>query len=123
MPQLTWYLVRLAEVSMGVVYGIPNFLLARDTAKEHNRKSLDAIEGEGTNYVRTTINLVGIDGSKLNAITYVVKDRKNGLKTSLDYVQHILVGLKEHNIPDGYCKYVRTQIIENNNDLKQELSR
>lgn len=105
----------------GVVYDIPDFLLSRDTATKHNRQSLDAIEGEGTNYVRTTIDLLGIDGSRLSAITYVVKDRKTGLKTSLAYVQHILVGLKEHNIPDEYCKYVRSRIIENNSELEQEL--
>ncbi len=82
---------------------------------------MDKIEGEGTNYIRTTIDLVGIDGSKLSAITYVVKDRKTALKTSLTYVQYILAGLKEHNIPDEYCKYVQSRIIENNSDLEQEI--
>lgn len=104
----------------GVVYDIPDFLLSRDTAGKH-RKSLDAIEGAGTNYVRTTIDLVKTDGSKLCAITYVVKDRKAGLKTSLAYVKHILVGLTEHCIPDEYCHYVRSRIIENNAELEQEL--
>src|SRR6266566_1594659 len=34
----------------GVVYDVPDFLLARDTAAQRKKKSLDAIEGEGTNY-------------------------------------------------------------------------
>lgn len=105
----------------GVVYDIPNFLLCRDTAKEHNRKSLDAIEGEGTNYDRTTIELVKTDGSRFSAITYVAKDRKSDLKTTLTYVLHILVGLKEHDIPNEYCQYVQSRIIENNGELRQKL--
>lgn len=105
----------------GVVYDIPDFLLSRNTAKEHYRKSLDAIEGEGTNYIRATIELINADGSRFSAITYIVKDRKTGLKTSLAYVQHILIGLKEHSIPDEYCQYVRSRIVENNSELEQEL--
>lgn len=107
----------------GVVYDIPDFLLSRGAAKKHHRKSLDAIEGEGTNYVRTTIELIKADESRFSAITYVVKDRKTGLKTSLAYVQHILIGLREHCIPDEYCQYVRSRIIENNSELEQELHR
>jgi cation transport regulator ChaC len=105
----------------GVVYDIPDFLLSRDTAKKHNRKSLDAIEGEGTNYVRRTINLVKADGSKLSAVTYVVKERVTGLKTSLAYVKHILDGLREHCIPEDYRQYVVSRIIDNNPELQKEI--
>jgi hypothetical protein len=105
----------------GVLYEIPDFLLSRDTAKQQNRKSLDAVEGEGTNYVRMTVDLVRIDGSKHSAMTYVVKNRKANLKTCLAYVQHILAGLKEHNMPPEYYRYVRSRIIENNGALEQEL--
>lgn len=105
----------------GVVYDIPDFLLSRDTAKIHNRKSLDQIEGEGNNYVRKTIDLVKADGSRFSAITYVVKDRKTDLKTTLSYVRHILVGLKEHDIPNEYYQYVQSRIIENNGELEQAL--
>jgi cation transport regulator ChaC len=105
----------------GVMYEIPDFLLSRDTAKQRNRKSLDAIEGEGTNYDRVMINLKKEDGSTIRAITYLVKDRKSGLKTSLDYVHHILLGLKEHSIPHEYRQYVRSKIIENNSELENAL--
>ena len=104
-----------------VVYDIPYFLLSRDTAEKHNRKSLDAIEGEGMNYVRTPIELVKTDGSRFSAITYVAKDRKPDLKTTLSYVRHILAGLKEHDIPNEYYQYVQSQIIENNGELEQAL--
>ena len=105
----------------GVVYDVPDFLLSRDTAQRQNRRSLDEIEGEGINYVRTTINLIKDHESTFRGITYVVKVRRTGLKTSFAYVQHILHGLKEHNIPDEYCQYVRSKIIENNSDLRDAL--
>lgn len=105
----------------GVVYEIHDFLLSRDTAKQRSRKSLDAIEGEGTNYVRDMIDLIKSDGSTIRAFTYFVKDRKTGLKTSFDYVRHILLGLKEHSIPYEYHHYVRSKIIENNRDLENSL--
>lgn len=106
----------------GVVYEIPDFLISRNTAKQHNRNSLDKIEGEGTNYIRTMIDLVKDDGSAVCVITYLVKERRTGLKTSLAYIQHMLLGLKEHNIPNEYGQYVRSRIIENNGDLKCQLS-
>ncbi|HJX19290.1 MAG TPA: gamma-glutamylcyclotransferase family protein [Acidiferrobacterales bacterium] len=105
----------------GVVYEVPDFLLSRDTAKQRNRRSLDTIEGEGTNYVRAMIDLIRGDGSTVYAMTYVVKDRRSDLKTAYAYVRHILLGLKEHNIPNEYCQYVRSKVIENNSDLENAL--
>jgi cation transport regulator ChaC len=102
----------------GVVYDIPDFLLSRESARKHNRKSLDSIEGEGTNYVSKTIDLSKADGAKLTAITYVVKDPSAGLKTSLAYVQHIFDGLEEHNMPEDYRQYVVSRVIENNPELQ-----
>lgn len=39
----------------GTLYEVPEFLIERRTAAAQNRKSLDAIEGEGRNYKRETI--------------------------------------------------------------------
>lgn len=102
----------------GVVYEIPDFLLSRESAKKQNRKSLDCIEGEGTNYIRTTIQLMKADGTELTAITYVAKAPMTGLKTSRGYVQYILDGLKEHEIPNEYRQYVASRIIKNNPELQ-----
>ncbi len=79
---------------------------------------MDAIEGEGKNYVRSAIKLANTAGKELKAITYVVKSRKSGLKTSAAYVRHIFDGLSEHGIPVEYCQYVRTQILKNNRALE-----
>lgn len=99
----------------GVLYDVPDFLLSRDSAKP--RKSLDEIEGEGTNYDRKKIDLIKNDGAHVHAVTYLVKNPQANLKTSADYVRHILAGLQEHSIPAEYCQYVRSRIIENNREL------
>ncbi len=105
----------------GVLYEVPEFLLSRDTARRKSRKSLDAIEGEGTNYVRATIKLITHDEVTVSAITYLVKNPQANLKTSVAYVGHILVGLREHRMPEEYRQYVRSKIIENNGELRDAL--
>lgn len=102
----------------GILYEVPDFLLSRDTAEPRGRKSFDEIEGE---YVRTPVELIAGDGSKVQANTYLVRERVPDLKTSLAYVSHILLGLKEHGIPAEYCEYVRSRIVENNRELEGQL--
>lgn len=106
----------------GVLYEVPDFLLSRDTAKQQNRRSFDAIEGEGTNYIRATIALITNEGAAVRAITYLVKNRQTNLQTSAAYVAHILAGLREHKIPAEYCQYVRSRILENNGGLRDALA-
>lgn len=105
----------------GVLYDVPDFLLSRHTAKEKGRKSLDAIEGEGANYVRAMIDVVTNNGATVRAMTYVAKNRQANLKTSAAYVNHILAGLNEHKMPEEYCQYVKSKIIENNGALRDAL--
>ena len=102
----------------GVLYSVPEHLISRELATPFGRKSLDAIEGEGKNYVRTVVKLAKTTGEELEAITYVVKSRRSGLETSAEYVQHIFDGLSEHAIPVEYCRYVRTQVLKNNPALE-----
>ena len=105
----------------GVLYDIPDFLLSRDTARARGRKSLDAIEGAGGNYVRKEIDVVTPDEENRTALTYVVKNRRTNLKTSLAYVRHILCGLKEQGLPEDYFQYVLSRVIENNSELRPSL--
>ncbi len=56
----------------GVLYEIPEKLLSCKTCRD--RKSLDAIEGEGTNYLRTEISLISEEGKRLSAITNIAKN-------------------------------------------------
>jgi gamma-glutamylcyclotransferase (GGCT)/AIG2-like uncharacterized protein YtfP len=76
----------------GLVYEIPDRLIRRDTAAPD--KSLDAIEAEGTNYQRVEIRLRWPDGRAITGavLTYAGLDRRQGIRTSTAYVQHIPVG-------------------------------
>jgi len=90
----------------GVLYEIPQNLI--DRHKSGCRKSLDEIEGECTNYQRMTIDLKLPNGSRKNGVwTYIGKDRKKWIQTSLPYVKHILCGLRENNVPEEYVEYVK----------------
>lgn len=101
----------------GVLYEIPDFLMNRETSKEKGRRSLDAIEGEGANYQRISIEVLA-NGIKRLVTTYVVLERKEGLATSKEYTQHIFDGMSENDFPDEYREYVISKIESNNPKLR-----
>jgi len=103
----------------GVLYEIPMVYIARDP--ERKRKTLDAIEGEGGNYSRSTIKLRYQNGDAVPApvITYFGRDRRANIQTSARYVENILQGLAEHpQIPVEYVQYVRARALANNPKLE-----
>jgi cation transport regulator ChaC len=91
----------------GVLYEVPDWLMDRETARARDRKSFDAIEGEGSNYRRTEIEVRRSDGLVLFATTYVVSHPQSGLRTNLEYVSHIIVGLRERGVNSGYIDKVK----------------
>jgi gamma-glutamylcyclotransferase (GGCT)/AIG2-like uncharacterized protein YtfP len=103
----------------GVLYEIPDELLARKTAG--NRRSLDAIEG--SLYKRRKIKIYKPDNPKkvLTVWTYTVINKQQGLLTSRDYVTHILNGLHEHKAPKEYIAHVKSRIYRNNPALKGKI--
>jgi cation transport regulator ChaC len=105
----------------GVIYEIPVYLIARESARARGRKSLDAIEGEGTNYKREWIDVRCSNGKIVKALTYIVKDPKAGLRTNIDYVRYIIGGLRERGIPAEYVAKVKTIAKVNNPDMAHEL--
>jgi hypothetical protein len=92
----------------GVLYEVPDYLIRRETAKPFGRKSLDAIEGEGTNYQRGTIQVRRPNGQGETALTYTVIKPQSGLTTSTDYVRCIVAGLRQHNIHNLDAAYIPT---------------
>ncbi len=66
------------------------------------------------------IRLSWLDGSPVLEMTqtYLVKEKQFDIKTSLDYVKHIIVGLFEHPFPQEYVEFVLKQIELNNPELK-----
>jgi len=101
----------------GVVYEIPESLVYRQKARTLNRKSLDAIEGEGTNYVRTKTDVVQSDGAVISATTYLARKAGPELKTSADYARYILMGLAENEMPPACREYVAACIAQSNPEL------
>jgi hypothetical protein len=107
----------------GVLYEVPDWLINRETAKARSRKSFDEIEGEGTNYKREMIKVRCPDDKILSALTYTVKCPKTGLKTNADYVRHIVYGLREHGVSDGYIATLKTIAVSNNPDIAAEVAK
>jgi cation transport regulator ChaC len=101
----------------GVLYEIPSSLVYRKEAKAHERKSLDAIEAEGKNYIRREISLIHSEGEAISALTYVAKKPGPDLKTSSEYVSHIFTGLAENDMPQAYREYVGSRIVQSNPEL------
>jgi cation transport regulator ChaC len=99
----------------GVLFDVPERLLDRDTAKPD--KSLDAIEGEGSNYTRAQIEVRREDGSIATALTYVALNPQQGIQTSWEYVKHIMKGLSDHHVPGEYVNAMKAWVVENNGDL------
>jgi hypothetical protein len=57
-----------------------------------------------------------VAGEEIEAITFLVKstEKRTGLWTSLDYVQHIVEGLRSHEVPEEYVQRVINIAIEAN---------
>lgn len=107
----------------GALYEIPLYLIGRDTAKARNRsKSLDAIEGEGTNYQRREISVRKPNGVIVTALTYTVITPRNDITTNLDYVRCIILGLRERGISEAYIDKVKAIASANNPDLAHSLA-
>ncbi|SRR5712691_1116476 len=80
----------------GRLYEIPDYLIDRNLAKRRNRKSLDQVEGEGKSYVRARIEVLPVGNKEpVQPMTYLAKTPRTGIRTSQEYVEHILVGLAE----------------------------
>lgn len=105
----------------GVLYEIPDNRVYRSCSA--GLKTLDEIEGECSAYCRRPITVVmaAPPHDSHEAIVYLVKSPSAGLRTSAEYVAHIIRGLREHDAPDAYVSYVKQRAIDNNPDLANEL--
>ncbi len=107
----------------GVLYEVPDYLMGRKTAKARGRTSFDEIEGEGTNYNRQMIKVCRPSGEVVLALTYTVKYPKPGLKTNIDYVRHIVCGLREHKVSDEYIAKVKAIAAANSPGIAAEVEK
>lgn len=96
----------------GVLYDIPDHLMAKATASLLERRSFDEIEGGAYKRIRITVR--DREGNELDAQTYVVRNPKSGLLTSSEYVAHIIRGLREHHASEEYIAKVKRSATTNN---------
>jgi gamma-glutamylcyclotransferase len=109
----------------GVLYEIPDDRIRRETSPAGTR-SLDAIEGEGRNYERRSLKVRRPDNTVIEAITYTVKlaSRRNNIQTSLDYVEFIVQGLRQHGVEkvaEHYIPRVKAIASANNPAIAPEV--
>jgi nucleoside phosphorylase len=99
----------------GVLYDIPDHLITRESAR--GRRSMDQIEGPRYNRVPIALlDPAGLAGGR-PTFTYLVREPRQGLRTSSAYARHILAGLQEFHVPEDYLAYVRDRIRLNNPTL------
>jgi gamma-glutamylcyclotransferase (GGCT)/AIG2-like uncharacterized protein YtfP len=101
----------------GALYEIPEYLIAKETARPRGRRSLDEIEGVGTNYQREMIDVRRADGQVINVLTYTVIKPRADVKTNEAYVGYIVAGLRERGVNEAYIARVKTIAIANNLDI------
>lgn len=109
-----------ADTVLGVLYEVPDKLMDSDTAPK-GRKSFDAIEGNG--YERRSIRVKRQDGTIVNAVTYVVRQPARDLRTSIEYVRHIVDGLRENGAHQRYITRVKHAATSNNPDIAEQIER
>ena len=109
-------------VVWGALYQVPDQLIARDTAAAVNRVALDAIEGEGKNYMRRTVQVRRAGKELVEALTYTVVSPAAGLKTNLEYVSFIVAGLKERGVAQDYIERVKVIAAASNPAIATELA-
>lgn len=106
----------------GLLHQVSDCLIESKTAKARRRK-FDEIEGEDTNYRRETIKVRRPDVKIVPALTNAVKCPKPGLKTNVDYVRHIVCGLREHLVAHEYIARVKAIAAANNPDIAAEVEK
>lgn len=104
----------------GVLFDVPDERISRETSPK-GKKSFDAIEAD--RYRRHWIQVRRPNGSVVTALTYVVKCPEQGLHTSVDYVRHIVLGLREHSVPDEYIREVKAIAAANNPTIAVDVER
>lgn len=81
----------------GVLYRIP----------EQALRSLDRFEGVPQHYRRIEVTAIDNEGNKINAQAYIATKVENGLRPAPHYLQSILQGAKEHNLPADYIESIK----------------
>ena len=91
----------IAAVEGRVVYGV----LYRLT--EEQLKKLDRFEGVPEHYRRSEVNVLDAEGRKIAAQVYLARKVRRGLKPDRGYMQRIIEGAVEHDLPGDYIEQLK----------------
>jgi cation transport regulator ChaC len=109
---------RSGRHARGVLYDVPaEWILGRKT----NGRTLEQIEG--THYEPKRIRIKDSAGRISSATTFLVKpsSRQKQLATSVEYVRHIVEGLRAHDTPEEYVqRVIEVAIRTNRRAMKSE---
>ncbi|MFQ5695852.1 MAG: gamma-glutamylcyclotransferase family protein [Terriglobia bacterium] len=84
-----------------VVYGV----LYRVSAQQ--LRALDRFEGVPEHYRRSQVTVVDGQGTKVGAQVYLARKVRKGLKPDRLYLQRIIQGAEEHNLPGDYIEQLK----------------
>lgn len=68
------------------------------------KPALDRAEGLGYGYRERSVAVLASDGSSLEAMTYIATDIDEQLKPFSWYLNHVIVGAAETQLPDDYVQ-------------------
>jgi gamma-glutamylcyclotransferase (GGCT)/AIG2-like uncharacterized protein YtfP len=74
---------------------------------EAQLKKLDRFEGVPEHYRRSEVNVLDADGKRIAAQVYLARKVRRGLKPERAYLQRILEGATEHELPDDYIEQLK----------------
>lgn len=76
--------------------------------EESAMRSLDRYEGVPEHYRRIEVQVTPEGGQAVGAQIYIASKVEKGLRPSTNYLQSILDGAGEHNLPDAYIGELKT---------------
>ncbi len=74
---------------------------------EQALRALDRFEGVPEHYRRIEVTTVDPEGNKIEAQTYIATKVENGLRPAPHYLQTVLQGAQEHNLPEEYIESIK----------------
>jgi hypothetical protein len=108
------------QIVQGVLYNVPDCLMTRETTPP-GRRSFDSIEGP--RYERSDVRVRRPDGSTVTAITYTARpdSRRSDILTSVEYVTHIVMGLRDNAADAEYIDTVKFIARQNNPSIQKQI--
>ena len=74
---------------------------------EQQMRALDRFEGVPDHYRRVEVRVVDEQGNKIPAQVYLARRVRKGLKPDRLYLQKIIQGAEQHQLPDDYVQQLK----------------